>query len=66
MRKKKNAENQQVTKKMQKKCKNIWSCQKKAVPLHSLLRNKCVSIFSQSLGIKIKILLGGPNFFAPK
>jgi hypothetical protein len=22
--------------KMQKKCKNIWSCQKKAVPLHSL------------------------------
>ena len=26
-------------------CKNIWSYQKKAVPLHSLLRNKCVSIF---------------------
>ena len=26
-------------------CKNIWSIQKKAVPLHSLLRNKCVSIF---------------------
>ena len=25
--------------------KNIWSYQKKAVPLHSLLRNKCVSIF---------------------
>ena len=26
-------------------CKNIWSCQKFVVLLHSLLRNKCVSIF---------------------
>ncbi len=27
---------QHFTKKMQKKCKNIWSVQKKAVPLHPL------------------------------
>jgi hypothetical protein len=44
------ADNQQVTKKMQKKDKNIWSYQKKAVPLHSLLRNKCVSIFYRRRG----------------
>ena len=46
-------------------CKNIWSYQKFVVPLHSLLRNKCVSIFYRSPDIKIKILFGGPNFFAP-
>ena len=46
-------------------CKNIWSYQKKAVPLHSLLRNKCVSIFYRSPDIKIQIHLRGPNFFAP-
>jgi hypothetical protein len=27
---------------LKKKCKNIWSCQKKAVLLHPLLRNKRV------------------------
>jgi hypothetical protein len=31
---------QHVTKKMQKKCKNIWSVQKKAVPLHPLSPKK--------------------------
>ena len=31
-------------------CRNIWSIQKKTVPLHSLLRNKCVSIFYRSPG----------------
>ena len=46
-------------------CRNIWSIQKKAVPLHSLLRNKCVSIFYRSPDIKIQILEWEPNFFAP-
>ena len=31
---------QQVTKKVQKKCKIIWSCQKFVVPLHSLSPKK--------------------------
>ena len=30
--------------------KNIWSVQRKAVILHSLLRNKCVSIFYRKSG----------------
>ena len=34
----------------------IWSVQKKAVPLHPLLRNKCVSIFSRRRVIKIQNL----------
>jgi hypothetical protein len=55
---------QAVTKKMQKKCRNIWSVQKKAVILHPLLRNKCVSIFSRSWALKFRFFHEGPNFFA--
>ena len=29
---------------MQKKCKNIWSIQKKAVPLHPLFENQVLRI----------------------
>ena len=43
---------EESTKKVHFFCKNIWSYQKKAVPLHSLLRNKCVSIFSRRASIK--------------
>ena len=36
-------DNQRVTKKMQKKCKNIWSIQKFAVSLHPLSLKKQVT-----------------------
>jgi len=50
---------------VQKKCIIIWSYQKKAVPLHPLLRNKRISLFRRKV-LKFRIaVLRGSNFFAP-
>jgi hypothetical protein len=46
--KKSTIDNQAVTKKMQKKCKNIWSYQKKAVLLHPLSLKKRVTPKNES------------------